>query len=299
MRRPTGRRRPYGNHPGLAWLEGSEAGREWLASLERLVGESAEEWGLAVGEPYAYAFSSLALRVTRPGGDPAVLKIQFPDRESQHEAAALARWAGQGAIRLYAHDPDRRALLLERCLPGTALADDCRPDEALPVLASLVRRLAVPAGAPFRSLAEEAGHWAVSLEAHYDAAGRPFERLLLDAALAYLRELPGSQPEQVLLHQDLHAANVLRAEREPWLAIDPKPLVGERAFAVAPIVRGSELGHSEARVRHRLEHLVEALGVERERAVGWTVAQTVAWGLTDDGALPDHVEVARWLLVRR
>lgn len=51
---------------------------------------------------------------------------------------------------------------------------------------------------------------------------------------------------QVLLHQDLHADNVLRAGREPWLVIDPKPLTGEREFGVAPIVRSFELGHGRS-----------------------------------------------------
>ena len=125
--------------------------------------------------------------------------------------------------------------------------------------------------------------------------GRPFERSLLDAAIGRLRELAETQGEQVLLHQDLHADNVLRAEREPWLVIDPKPLVGEREFAVAPIVRGYELGHSRRAVCHRLDRLTAELGLDRERTRGWTIAQTLAWAY-DDGWHEGHVEVARWLL---
>ena len=86
-------------------------------------------------------------------------------------------------------------------------------------------------------LADEALWWIDYLPAEWERAGKPFERELLDAAIARLGELAGSQGEQVLLHQDLHGDNVLAAQREPWLVIDPKPLVGEREFAVAPIVR--------------------------------------------------------------
>ncbi len=99
----------------------------------------------------------------------------------------------------------------------------------------------------------------------------------------------------MLLHQDLHADNVLAAQREPWLAIDPKPLVGEREFAVAPIVRSFELGHSKRDVLHRLDRLTAELGLDRERARGWTIGQTVAWAW-NSSYHASHVETARWLL---
>jgi streptomycin 6-kinase len=119
----------------------------------------------------------------------------------------------------------------------------------------------------------------------------------VDAAVEFLTVLPPTQPESVLVHQDLHGGNVLAAQREPWLAIDPKPVAGERAFALAPVVRSAELGHARAAVHRRLDHLAAETGVDRERARGWAVGQTLAWAFADDGgALPHHVDVARWLL---
>lgn len=294
----------YAHHPGLSWLRTVPGGREWLATLDRLVCECVELWDLDLAEPFPYACASLALKAALPDGTPAVLKVQFPDREGEHEADALDRWCGYGAVMLLGHDRDRRALLLERCLPGTALADTAlgaaRTDRALDVLAGFVRQLAVPAGAPFHTLSEEAARWAATLERNWRAAGRPYERRLLDAALSYLDDLPASQGEQVLLHQDLHAGNVLRAERSPWLVIDPKPLVGELEFAAAPIVRGAELGHSEFLVHRRLDRVVEELGLDPGRAIGWTVAQTLAWAVGGPAdVFAGHVEVARWLLARR
>ena len=107
-------------------------------------------------------------------------------------------------------------------------------------------------------------------------------------------ELSPRADEDVLLATDLHAGNVLRAEREPWLAIDPKPLTGEREFAVAPIVRSFELGHSRRAVLGRLDRLTSELGLDRDRARGWTIGQTVAWAV--GGGPPEHVEAVRWLL---
>jgi streptomycin 6-kinase len=281
-------------HPGLGWAEKSDEGRAWLARLPRLLEECAAQWELELGPPFPYAYASLAAPVRLSRGPEAVLKICFPHRESEHEGDALRAWDGGGAVRLLAHDRDRWALLIERCRPGTTLRE-VDEGSALEVLAGLLPRLWVSAGEPFRPLTDEAAWWAESLEANWEQAGRPFERKLLDAALAALAELPSSQGEEVLLHQDLHADNVLRAEREPWLVIDPKPLLGEREFSLAPVVRSSELGHCQEAVRRRLDYLSAELGLDRERARGWAIAQTVAWSF-DGEHLPEHVEAARWLL---
>jgi streptomycin 6-kinase len=109
--------------------------------------------------------------------------------------------------------------------------------------------------------------------------------------LEAIEDLAPTQPERVLVHQDLHGDNVIAAAREPWLVIDPKPLVGERAFALAPVIRSYEFGHSPEQVIHRLDTLSERLGVDRERARRWAIAQTVAW--CDDQR---HADAAGWLL---
>jgi streptomycin 6-kinase len=280
-------------HPGLAWAASSEEGRAWLERLPRLVAETVAEWSLEIGEPFPDAYASLALPATLPDGGDAVLKICFPHRESEHEAAALACWNGDGAVRLLAQDPTRSALLVERCRPGTPLSEVAE-NAALEVMVALLPRLWVPAGGPFRTLADEAEWWASYLPDRWRDAGRPFERALLDTALEALTALPPSQGPQVLLHQDLHPGNVLRAEREPWLAVDPKPLLGEREFGIAALVRALELGHSEHHVRRRLERLTVELGLDPERARLWSLAQTIAWSFGSD-YFEHHVETASWL----
>jgi streptomycin 6-kinase len=281
-------------HAGLAWAQESEDGRAWLARLSRVRDECVERWSLRVGEPFAYGYASLALPAVLADGAEGVLKLCFPHRESEFEADALARWDGEGAVRMLEHDRERSALLLERCRPGTPLLD-LEPDAALDVVLGLLPRLWVPAGEPFRPLADEAAWWAASLPSRWERAGRPFERALVEAALGALGELAPTQGEQVLVNQDLHADNVLRAEREPWLVIDPKPLAGEREFGLASLVRGSELGHSRRAVVRRLDRLTAELGLDRERARGWALGQTLAWAFERDRALPGHVETARWL----
>ncbi|HEX9379880.1 MAG TPA: aminoglycoside phosphotransferase family protein [Gaiellaceae bacterium] len=266
----------------------------WLERVPDLAKECAEEWALRLGEPYLAGAAGYTVRADLPDGTPAVLKLIYPHRESEHEAEALALWNGEGAVRLLEYDEDRWALLIERCEPGTKLAE-IDADEALDVIVGLLPRLWKNAGEPFHSLADEAVWWVEYLPREWERAGRPCERSLLDAATDALQQLSSSQGEQILLHQDLHGDNVLAAQREPWLTIDPKPLIGEREFSVAPIVRSFELGGTRADVLHRLDRLTSELGLDRERSRWWTIGQTVAWAF-DSRFQDQHLETVRWLL---
>jgi streptomycin 6-kinase len=266
----------------------------WLERVPELLAECAEQWELDLGAPYPQGAAGYAVRATLPDGTPAVLKLIYPHRESEQEAEAVRVWNGDGVVQLLGYDDERWAMLLERCEPGTLLAKE-DAELALDVFIELLPRLWKPVDEPFRPLAEEAEWWAANLPGEWDAAGRPFDERLVAAAIDALETLAPTQGELVLLHQDLHGDNVLAAQREPWLVIDPKPLAGEREFAVAPIVRDPELGHSRRDVLHRLDRLTSELGLDRERARLWTIGQTVAWGL-ETSYTPKHVETVSWLL---
>jgi streptomycin 6-kinase len=265
-------------------------GPEWLARLPRLVEETTEQWSLELEEPYEYAFVSLAV----PAGD-TVLKIGFPHWESEHEASALAHWNGDGAVRLLAHDQERNAMLLERCVPGTSLLE-LPEQEAFGRAAEVLRKLGgrpAPPGHPFTPIAETAARWARELPVRWDEAQEPFERELLDAAVTALQELPPTQGELVVCHQDFHRGNVLAAQREPWLAIDPKPVAAEREFDTAALIRDGP-----GDVRWRLDFLAAELGRDRERMRRWAIAHAVAWGSSETEPVvhEGHIEVARALL---
>jgi streptomycin 6-kinase len=249
------------------------------------VSECAEIWELTLGEPYAEGAVGHVVRARLPDGTPAALKIGFPHRESEREPDALERWGGDGAVLLLARDDARGALLLERCEPGTHLSESA---DALDVLIGLVPRLWTNADG-FFPLEEEAAIWADHVEREVA------DSRLKDVALRYIAELASTQGEQVLVHQDLHGENVLAAEREPWLVIDPKPLAAERELSVASIVRSFELGHGRREVFRRLDRLCSELGLDRERAKGWTMAQTIAWSGGSD-YVETHMETVQWLL---
>lgn len=263
----------------------------WETALQECV----RDWHLTPGDRYPSGAGGLACPATRADGTPVVVKIIHPHHESEHEADALEAWKGNGAVRVLDRDDDRHAVLLEQCRPGTPLSA-AGPEVALEVLIGLLPRLWITPPQHFNTLVDEAAWWRSYLPDRWER-GRPFERRLLDAALEALDRLPGSQGEQMLVNQDLHGDNVLAADREPWLVIDPKPLAGEREFGCAAIIRSGELGHSRREVVGRLDRLSDELGLDRERAQDWTMAQTMAWDLNDRGEMADRgLDVIRWLM---
>ena len=210
------------------------------------------EWGLELGEPFALSRHSLVA----PAGD-AVLKLVPPeDDESAEEADALALWDGDGAVRLLRHDRARRALLLERALPGhdlTALPEA----EAVAVAVDVARRLWRPAGERFRWIGDHVPHWLESAEGNLGAHARE-----LYATLDVGRH--------TLIHGDFHHHNILRSERG-WLAIDPKPMLGEPEYDVPsflwnPLPCRLRVEQLEARLAAFV-----AAGLDEERIRMWTV----------------------------
>jgi streptomycin 6-kinase len=171
----------------LKWLQRHKAGRSWLASLPKLVSDLAEKWALELAAPFEGANVSYVAPAIR-GAERVVLKVQWPHEECVHEADALSVWDGAGAARLLAHDAERHALLIERCLPGTCLASDTSAD-ALGVLIELLPRLWKAVGSPFKPLTLEALGWAATLHADWQASGRPCERRLVDAATEFIDQL--------------------------------------------------------------------------------------------------------------
>lgn len=253
---------------------------EWIAALPGLVADCVEQWTLdALEEPVDT--HSLVL----PAGD-VVLKLNAPAHaEAENEADALAAWNGNGAVRLLARDDERRALLLERCRPGTELWNS--DVDRFEVVGELVSRLQIEVadGHPFTLLADEADRWADEVPRRYAAAGEPFERAILDAAVDVYRSVDGSA--RLLVNQDLHGGNVLAAKREPWLVIDPKPLVGERELEASGLLRNAD------DVSRWLDALA-GLGFDRERARGWGIAHNLAWAWDERrGWNLDQVEEAR------
>jgi streptomycin 6-kinase len=202
----------------------------WLARLPDTICDLERRWSLTLGPPFdgdevSCAWVAPAKRAT---GMTAVLKLGMPHMEGEHEIEGLRFWDGNPTVRLLDADDDLGAMLLERCEPGTTLRMLPQPDQDV-VIAQLLRRLwrKPTSSHPFRHLSAMLAYWS---EETLSWAQRWFDAGLVREGLRLFNELAESRPDDVLLATDLHAGNVLRARREPWLAIDPKPFIGDPAY---------------------------------------------------------------------
>jgi streptomycin 6-kinase len=264
---------------------------QWARRLPRLAADIVEEWGLvADGEPMT-GFSAVVLPVVTADGEAAVLKLVYPGEEEQHEHLALQRWAGNGTVRLLRADPARRVLLLER-LHARDLTTV--PDlEACEVVAGLYARLHVPAPPQLHPQTLYVERWTDDLRRLPRSA--PIPRRLVEQAVALGRDLV-ADPASVgtMIHGDLHHENVLAGDREPWLVIDPKPTSGDPHYEVAPMLwnRWEELrGRYREGTRDRFHTIVDAAGLDEDRARDWVVVRMVhnaMWEIEDHPESPDE-----------
>lgn len=254
------------------------AGHSWLETVPQIVCRLVDEWRLAIHSPLEGGSASLVLTVTQQDSTPAVLKIPFLDDENRHEADALRHYGGVGAVQLYQSDRQSGALLLERLLPGTGLDMLPDPDRAISIATQLLRRLWRPPspGHPFRHVRDLALEWADELPAKNDRYGSPLPYRLVQEAAALARNLARSEGDDVVVNRDAHLANILSAEREPWLLIDPKPLVGDRSFDGGYLLLDRlEQAPTSRAVDIMLRKLAEGLGVDRERLRSWALLRAI------------------------
>jgi streptomycin 6-kinase len=268
--------------------------RVWMAGLPKIVNELARRWSLEVGEPFQPGGQTAWVAPARnPTDGDLVLKVAWRHTEAMHEGDGLREWDGQGAVRVYATAEldDTVGLLLERCVPGTTLAAQPEPEQDV-VIARLLPRLwrEPTVGHPFRQLQEMCEQWADQFEQSQADGRGSLDPGLAREGIALFRTLPATAERNVLLCTDLHAENVLAAEREPWLAIDPKPYVGDPTYdPLQHMLNCPQRLHTDPR-RFALR-MAELLSLDGERLILWLFARCVQ----ESADWPLHAEVARLL----
>jgi streptomycin 6-kinase len=248
----------------------------WLKSLPALLKELTERWSLRVGPPFDHSGAcSWVAPAVREGGTQAVLKLAMPHMEGEDEIEGLRFWNGNPTVRLIAEDDQSGAMLLERCQPGTSLRSEpeASQDEIVARMLKRIRSVnATQEFQQFRHLSKMVELWqreTLAQKQNWPDAG------LVRQGLSIFEKLSRPSPTDTLLATDLHAANVLRAEREPWLMIDPKPFVGDAAFDVVQHLINCEkrLHADPITLVNRVAGLAE---VDSERARLWTFARAAA-----------------------
>ena len=258
-----------------------DAGRQWLAELPRRVAALCVQWRLAIDGPVMHGYVGLAVPVHR-GDEPCVLKLSWIDDFSKDEPIALQAWNGDGAVRLLEWEPTSGAMLLER-LDFRCSLNDVPVTEAVTIAGRLLHRLAIPAPAGLRTMRDVYANVNELLPRRWAQYGRPMSRQWLERACGLAAAL-GQSDQRLLANYDLHYLNILAAEREPWLVLDPKVAAGVPEFGLAQLLwcRLDEMEAEGGLARH-FDLLVEAAELDAQLARGWTFVRCVdywLWGLT-------------------
>lgn len=269
---------------------GGQEGDEWLAALPALVRDYCARWELTLAAPFDLSYNYVA-PVTRSDGSPAVLKAGMPGDEFRTGIEFLRLCDGVGAVRLLEADSERCVMLMERALPGLPLSQLEDDDAATAIGADVMRELWRPA--PTSHSFPTVARWLRAfgrLRAMYGGASGPLPEATLARAEALACDLLASAPEELLMHGDLHHDNIVSAQREPWLIIDPKGLVGDPGYETGPFINNPQ-GRMETwtdparNFARRADIFAERLGYPRERIIAWGFVQAVlsaAWHVEDE-----------------
>jgi len=261
--------------------------------IQKTISHCEQRWNIHVEEPFANLSYNYAAPACTSDGTPCVLKINtYPDLPL--EIAALRHYAGNGMVKLITADPERGAILLERAQPGTPLSSLTpeHDDEATRIAATVMRQLWKPISTPhpFPTVSDW-GKAFIRLRQNHNGGTGHLPADLVAQAEGLFAELSSGMETAVLLHGDLHHYNIVAAERQAWLAIDPKGVVGEPAYEAGALLRNpldsSDWPDLRRHLQRRLDILSETLELDRQRLQNWGMAQAMlsaCWNV-EDGVL--------------
>lgn len=281
-------------------------GAAWLEQLPSLVARAVQRWSLRLTEPFGVGTTAWTAPGVMPDGTPVVLKITFPHEEAQYEAAALRAWHGYSAVELLDHHGPDWAILMRRAHPGTLMLHDHSPAQVrlrtgLELIANLhrapVRGDELPllrhAAARWTKIAtDRANRWAHLYE-HYRQ-----EMQYGLGLLAGFADHQATPAPMVGLHGDLNPGNILLdapvGGPGHWLAIDPKPMLGDPAYDLWPMLAqvDSPFGYPDpmAVLAPRVEMAEQILGVPARRICQWACARAVEAVLWQLETWPDPAD---------
>jgi len=274
-----------------------EEGRAWIDRLPSILAACEERWNLTIGDPVANLSYNYVAPAVLADGTEVMLKTGLTD-EFPSQPEALRHFDGHGMVRLLAYDEHDEVMLLELLKPGRSLRTVEDDKTAISVAANVMRKLWHPLPQkhyPFPTV-EGWGKGFARLREQYDGGTGPFPPAIFDKAEKLYAELSASMTEPVLLHGDLHQDNILSAEREPWLAVDPKGVIGEPVFETGALLRNFwpdilSVSDPKRLMARRIDQLSVELGFDRERIYDWGFSQavlSVIWGVEDKGKIEDE-----------
>ncbi|WP_342220430.1 aminoglycoside phosphotransferase family protein [Rickettsiella endosymbiont of Miltochrista miniata] len=264
-------------------------GKKWLDALPSFLSSYEKKWQFILEDFFNNASFNVGAAVTLTNGSPAVLKCSIPSKEFTNEIAALQHFNGIGAVKILRSDHHTGIMLLEKLTPGTFLEESSNEMQNTIISVDLMNKLYKTIQAEEISLFPSLANWFQGFDRlyqYFQGETGPFPKGLIDRAQAISKELLASMGPLVLLHGDLHYANILLSDKHGWLSIDPKGVIGEREYEI-PFPRISEAGNvNKISIKHRLDQFIEVSGFDRQRILGWAFSKAALaawWSFEDNG----------------
>ncbi|MGC4108683.1 MAG: aminoglycoside phosphotransferase family protein [Thermomicrobiales bacterium] len=267
---------------------------EWFAALPAMVDAWCDRWNITLQPEIPRLSYNVVIFGRSSTEGEVVLKLAPPGMEFRSEVAGIRAFQGPEFVRLIHADPDAAAMLIERVLPGTPLrAFDDRYDDATATAigAEMLTRLWRPAPSDAGGLIP-LQRWFRDLFRLRDQLrnGRsdlPISRDSVEYASDIAEDLLRT-PDPVVLHGDLHHGNILENAAGGWTVIDPKGLIGDRAYDVGTwMLNGwpaNEPGDQESIQRRRVDIFADGLDLPRERVIAGALvhaALVIAWACVE------------------
>jgi len=263
---------------------------KWLEQLPDILAACARHWDLTIETPMTEEYAIMSYNCITPARQTnrseVILKIGPRDQGEDliiREGSVLKLCNGRGTVKLLGDRPDLGALLLERVRPGTPLGLQTNDEENTRIAVRVMKRFwqPVPESHSFFPMSYEMDGFQ-ERRIQNNGSTAPLPSRLVERAEAYFAELTQSSTEAVVLHGDLHHWNILKADREPWLAIDPKGYFGDPGYEVGAFLANHPDASCDGLDKRTLETrridvLVEELGFERERIIKWALILAMIW----------------------
>ncbi|WP_067692436.1 aminoglycoside phosphotransferase family protein [Nocardia jejuensis] len=278
-----------------------ERGKRWLRDLPTVVEELCAQWDVTlIGDGFSGGTHSFVAPVRRDDDSTAVLKVPVIDPENIGEAAGLFCYAGEGAVRMYEFDSGSNSMLLEWAKPGTelvyqpgfpSLEGEARNIDKVEFACTLYKRLrrepaGIPADYPALPLAADmVSQWTRMFSDMKPELAQLIPAHLRELAADWCARLRVPDGPLLVVNRDTHLGNIIAAEREPWLLIDPKAYLGEAAFDAGFLIMIQvQSWPTPEQARTVVERTATGMEVDPERARGWAfmrAMEEIVWAHED------------------
>jgi streptomycin 6-kinase len=269
-----------------------DSGSQWLKNLPPFISYYEDKWQFKAGECFSDAQFNVVLCAMKNDNTPVVFKCSVPNKEFVTEVHALKHYNGFGAAQLLESDIDAGAMLIEKINPGTLLESVTSIEDATKYAVDVCKKLHKPIdeNSLFPTLIDWFEGFDQRLYQKFNGTSGPFSKTLVEKAKSISAELSGSQTNIVLLHGDLHYANLLLSEGF-CTAIDCKGVFGESEFEI-PLPRITN-PITKKKLLYRLDCFIEQSRFDKKRIHGWAFSKAVLaawWTVEDSGSASDFTQ---------